>query len=303
MARKSNKTAHVLNLIAGHEAPADSTEETISMGEASASPSKKTTPAAAAPAQTISVIDTTEEDPVADLIQQNLTSKFEGENAQAPAEASVAPPAPDRQTAGETPATEQPPIAEEPATPQNVKAAEAVPVQTPNTEEVATTPAQTPNTEIVTSAPAQEGNTEVVTSAPVQEKDTETAEAAPAEDAKEAETAKEAEETEEIKETTAETEAVQAEPEPEPDFVRVNVIEEVVKDKIIYFMRQFDVCTCERCIQDTIALTLNGILPKYIVTTPAAVAPLMSFYTNRYITDVTVEATKACMIVKENPRH
>lgn len=80
-------------------------------------------------------------------------------------------------------------------------------------------------------------------------------------------------------------------------------MESIVTDKIIYFMRQFDVCTCDRCVSDTTALTLNGLLPKYIVTTPAAVDPLVSYYTNRLISDVTVEATKACMIVKENPRH
>lgn len=93
------------------------------------------------------------------------------------------------------------------------------------------------------------------------------------------------------------------EPEPEPDFVYLNIMEEIVKDKIIYFMRQFDVCTCPRCKADTIALTMNGLLPKYIVTTPAAVDPLVSYYTNRLISDVTVEATKACMTIKDNPRH
>lgn len=92
-------------------------------------------------------------------------------------------------------------------------------------------------------------------------------------------------------------------PEPEPDFVYLNIMEEIVKDKIIYFMRQFDVCTCDRCKADTIALTMNGLLPKYIVTTPAAVDPLLSYYTNRLISDVTVEATKACMTIKDNPRH
>ena len=92
-------------------------------------------------------------------------------------------------------------------------------------------------------------------------------------------------------------------PEPEPDFVYLNIMEEIVKDKIIYFMRQFDVCTCDRCKADTIALAMNGLQPKYIVTTPAAVDPLLSYYTNRLISDVTVEATKACMTIKDNPRH
>ncbi len=93
------------------------------------------------------------------------------------------------------------------------------------------------------------------------------------------------------------------EPEPEPDFAAINVMEHIVRDKIIYFMRQFDVCTCDRCKADVTALTLNGLMPKYIVTTKAAVDPLLSYYTNRLISDVTVEATKSCMIVKENPRH
>ena len=93
------------------------------------------------------------------------------------------------------------------------------------------------------------------------------------------------------------------EPEPEPEFVRINVMERIVSDKIIYFMRQFECCTCEKCIADTIALTLNGLPPKYIVTEPAAEAPLLSFYTNHFISEITVEATKACMTVKENPRH
>ena len=92
-------------------------------------------------------------------------------------------------------------------------------------------------------------------------------------------------------------------PEPEPEFVRINVMERIVSDKIIYFMRQFECCTCEKCIADTIALTLNGLPPKYIVTEPAAEAPLLSFYTNHFISEITVEATKACMTVKENPRH
>lgn len=91
--------------------------------------------------------------------------------------------------------------------------------------------------------------------------------------------------------------------EPEPNFAAVNVMEHIVRDKIIYYMRQFDVCTCDRCKADVIALTLNGLMPKYIVTMKEAVDPLLSYYTNRLISDVTVEATKSCMIVKENPRH
>ena len=117
----------------------------------------------------------------------------------------------------------------------------------------------------------------------------------------ETETLSEAETTTDV-ETLAEPESTFVS-EPEPEFVRINVMERIVSDKIIYFMRQFECCTCEKCIADTIALTLNGLPPKYIVTEPAAEAPLLSFYTNHFISEITVEATKACMTVKENPRH
>ena len=86
MARKSNKTAHVLNLIAGHDAGKDAADSanTPNSGTASAKaePAAAQQPAQAAPAasaapQNIAVIDTTEEDPVADLIQQKLSNEFE----------------------------------------------------------------------------------------------------------------------------------------------------------------------------------------------------------------------------------
>lgn len=100
MARKSNKTAHVLNLLAGHdssqpaadEAPdttpsvktsADAASSEVSVeaaspeASASAKPAEAETVASAASVQNISVIDTTGEDPVADLIQQKLSAQFE----------------------------------------------------------------------------------------------------------------------------------------------------------------------------------------------------------------------------------
>lgn len=242
MARKSNKTAHVLNLIAGHDSQQELPEENKSSAESGGSPSAApTSPASSSPAastapQNISVIDTTTKDPVADLIQQQLTSQFDEPEKENPPE-SKAEPAPQTET------QTQP----EPQT-------AAQPEPEPQT-------AAQPEPEPQTAAQPEPGPQT----------------------------------------------AAQTEPEPEialePDFARVNVMEAIVNDKIIYFMRQFDVCTCERCIADTCALTLSGLLPKYIVTTPAAVDPLLSFYTNRYISDVTVEATKACMVVKDNPRH
>lgn len=225
MARKSNKTAHVLNLLSGHDTKkepekeletdvkkdADPISEQDSQPKDAQQPHPDPEPTEKIPqgkisvpdSPSVSIIDQTEKDPVAEQIQANLFQEFQKEHDMNPEESQ-----------------------------------------------------------------------------------------------------KESWEKEPEAEPVAEPEAtIVSEPEPEPEFVRINVMERIVSDKIIYFMRQFECCTCEKCIADTIALTLNGLPPKYIVTEPAAEAPLLSFYTNHFISEITVEATKACMTVKETPRH
>lgn len=287
MARKSNKTAHVLNLLAtGHdtkkentpdtdietsevkkvspeaevipetpEAPA--TPETSEIPKTSETPKTpevpETSEAPASPApQSVSVIDKTEEDPVAQLIHQKLLEELNMEEDN-----------------GESSEVEETPVS------QSEDVVEATPEAA---SEVIVEAAPEPQSEAIAET-APEAASEAI------------AEAAPVETVPEPQSEAIAEAVPEIV------------PEPEPDFVVVNVIERIVRDKVIYFMREFGVCTCERCIADTVALALNGLPSKYIVTTPMAVDPLISFYTNKYISTVTVEVTKACMIVKENPRH
>ncbi len=337
MARKSNKTAHVLNLLAGHDAAKDADEHTsaeqntsdhttaqaaqgnsgeavqtapdgtagqaVSSGAGTASGNTgqpavaapvntpTSAPAPAAPPQNnIAMIDKTEDDPVAELIQQKLSSEFEKQIQQSQPDTASNP------TAGtdamsvsnsgriDTPETSVPsakaPIQEPAPIPQAsnapVSASEAAPVQDAAPIPQATdVPASTSKT------------TPVQKDAPAPQTTATSASAVVAESV----------------EAAAPEPLPTPEAEPEADFVTVNVMENIVNDKIIYFMRQFHVCTCSRCKADVIALTLNGLMPKYIVTMKTAVDPLLSYYTNRLISDVTVEATKACMIVKDNPRH
>ncbi len=98
-------------------------------------------------------------------------------------------------------------------------------------------------------------------------------------------------------------EPVPKDDEPACDFIFLNLMEAIVRDKIIYFMREFGVCTCPRCMEDTIALTLNGLPPKYMVVAAYAKDSLVSYYATKYITQITVEATKACSAILNHPRH
>ncbi|MBS4979942.1 MAG: late competence development ComFB family protein [Lachnospiraceae bacterium] len=274
MARKSNKTAHVLNLLAGHDSQKNTPEENPSVTPdipAASESEISSTPAG----QNISMIDRTESDPVAELLADKLKEEFEAElgNTAESETASVTESIPESETtlkAESSPESQTTLETENAPEPQTTLETESSPEpQTTLETESAPEPQTTLETE---SAPEPQTASE---SAPVQVPDVAA-----------------------VSEPAAEPEAPE-----EPEFITLNLMDRIVQDKIIYYMRQFDVCTCSRCIADTVALTLNGLPPKYIVTTPAAVDPLVSFYTNKFIADITVEATKACITIKENPRH
>lgn len=253
MARKSSKTAHVLNLLSGHDNKKEETAEIqdteAQNTDSQAAEAQKAESQTPVPASTpaVSIIDHSESDPVAELIQDNLLEELEhAEHA-----------------ASETSSVVEEPILEEEPSVSEESVVDISPAEVPpSVAEV-----QTATEELPVEEPE-----------PVQEEP------------------RAIQESEQIEEPAEE-------PEPEPDFVCINVMERIVKEKIIYYMRQFDCCTCDHCIADTVALTLNGLAPKYIVAPPAAEAALISFYTNKFISDVTVEATKACIVVKDNPRH
>lgn len=97
------------------------------------------------------------------------------------------------------------------------------------------------------------------------------------------------------------------EAEPVPDemegYVFYNIMEKIVQDKAMKYMKQFGNCTCKRCEADTIALALSMLPPKYVVVKKDSVSPLLNFYEDHYAGQIIVEITKACITVNRNPRH
>lgn len=86
-------------------------------------------------------------------------------------------------------------------------------------------------------------------------------------------------------------------------YVFYNIMERIVKDKAMKYMKQFGNCSCRRCEADTIALALSKLPPKYVVAKEDSVSPLVNFYEDHYAGQVIVEITKACIVVNKNPRH
>lgn len=88
-----------------------------------------------------------------------------------------------------------------------------------------------------------------------------------------------------------------------PQFVLVNVMDELLDRFQDDMMRKFGMCTCERCRLDTRALALSNLTGKYVVLNADSVCPMLNFYENRYQSTITAQLTQACEIVMHNPHH
>lgn len=84
----------------------------------------------------------------------------------------------------------------------------------------------------------------------------------------------------------------------------VNVMEQLLlRQDINDFIKQYNVCPCQRCVTDVCALTLTGMPSKYVVVNKDSVSPLLSYYESRYKIYMLTELIKACNKVRESPRH
>lgn len=96
---------------------------------------------------------------------------------------------------------------------------------------------------------------------------------------------------------------ISAEPAENLKFYYTNVFERIVKGCVVDYLKRFGVCTCSRCVADTIALALTNLPSKYIVTDYDNVEPLISLYEHKYQVSIMTELTKACFEVDGNPHH
>lgn len=82
-----------------------------------------------------------------------------------------------------------------------------------------------------------------------------------------------------------------------------NFAEDIIKAKAPVIMKNLKMCTCQDCINDVTALTLNHTKPLYTVTEKGQLYQKLTAYEHQYGTDLASQITKACVKVKLNPRH
>ncbi|MGB5823186.1 MAG: late competence development ComFB family protein [Proteocatella sp.] len=87
------------------------------------------------------------------------------------------------------------------------------------------------------------------------------------------------------------------------DFKYVNVYERIVQDKILEYMDKFDMCKCDRCIIDTFALALTFLPTKIVVVDRDSSFPMISFYETKNTAIISTSLIRACVMVKDKPNH
>ena len=233
MAKKTNKTSHVLNLITGSQPPVASSGETQPSSSASGETQQEGSAAeepVRVPSANVTVVDPREEGKLAEEIQKNLIQELEKEQTEEQAE--------------------QPGEQEEQSEEQSEEQTEE------QSEEQSEEQTEQPKTNAGT---------------PVQ---------------------KEPEQQEEQKQ------------EDGPSYRVVNIMEEILTPELILdALKSNDTCTCSRCQADVKALMLTRLPPKYIVADNTAVPMLLTYYHNKFRVAVISQSIRACMDVKERPRH
>ena len=93
-------------------------------------------------------------------------------------------------------------------------------------------------------------------------------------------------------------------PQPDPEeLVVVNVMDQLVEMKAPRYISMFGLCSCARCAADVRALTLTNLQPAYIVVRRAEVNAMLTVYESRFNSTIFAQLTKACKVVMDNPRH
>ena len=249
MAKKTNKTSHVLNLITGSQPPVASSGETQPSSSASGETQQEGSAAeepVRVPSANVTVVDPREEGKLAEEIQKNLIQELEKEQTEEQAE--------------------QPGEQEEQPEEQSEEQPEE---QSEEQSEEQTEEQSEEQSEEQTEEQIEQPKTNAGT--PVQ---------------------KEPEQQEEQKQ------------EDGPSYRVVNIMEEILTPELILdALKSNDTCTCSRCQADVKALMLTRLPPKYIVADNTTVPMLLTFYRNKFRVAVLSQSIRACMEVKEHPRH
>jgi competence protein ComFB len=84
----------------------------------------------------------------------------------------------------------------------------------------------------------------------------------------------------------------------------LNVLEQLVWDKLDNLLEtQTEVCSCEKCRADIVALALNRLKPHYVATEKGEAISKALLLDTEQQARITIALLEAKKIVEANPRH
>ena len=85
--------------------------------------------------------------------------------------------------------------------------------------------------------------------------------------------------------------------------VPVNLMESLVESKLEELMQQEEMCCCEQCRMDVMALSLNNLPAKYTSSLSGDIFTRFHAMSTQFQADITAAVLKAIAAVRSNPRH
>lgn len=82
-----------------------------------------------------------------------------------------------------------------------------------------------------------------------------------------------------------------------------NYMEDIVEMFLDNIIKDMDVCKCDQCRADIIAIVLNQLPTKYVVTKEGETYSKTNILIQQFEIDVISAIAKATELVKKNPRH
>lgn len=82
-----------------------------------------------------------------------------------------------------------------------------------------------------------------------------------------------------------------------------NYMEICVENAVDSILEETNMCHCERCRLDVMAIALNNLPSKYVATRQGILYVKLDTLERRYDVSVVAEITKAIDIVREQKRH
>ncbi len=83
----------------------------------------------------------------------------------------------------------------------------------------------------------------------------------------------------------------------------INVVEIIANEKVVSVMERMEMCACNQCISDVLAIALNALPTMYVTSDAGKQYIQLNAYKKQFETDVSFALMKACMVVKDSPKH